>query len=87
METRLTRPTLAELWRVLLAELERLGVADAPAVARTLAVSALTGRPAGTLGVRVVRHDEDALLNGPGVRKGAGGQIHSRRRRRVLAAR
>jgi hypothetical protein len=50
---RITRPTLAELWRQLLATLEGLGVEDAPAVARSLAVSGLVSRAAGARGVRV----------------------------------
>jgi hypothetical protein len=55
---RITRPTLADLWRHLLATLECLGAEDAPALARSLAVSGLVGRPAVAHGVRVERSGE-----------------------------
>jgi hypothetical protein len=62
LETRRTRPTLDELWRLLLATLEGLGAGDAPALARSLAVAGLTGRPAESKGVRVERHGEVVLV-------------------------
>lgn len=66
MRTRITRPTLADLWRVLLADLERLGTgpAVAPGLARSLAVAGWTGRPAEllVLGVRVEWHGEDVIV-------------------------
>jgi hypothetical protein len=62
METRLTRPKLEQLWRVLLTTLEGLGTGDAPALARSLAIAALTGRPAEANGVRVERRGEDVLV-------------------------
>ena len=61
MMTCITRPTLADLWRAALARLESQGAADAPALARSLAVAALMGRPAEASGVRVER-DGDAVL-------------------------
>jgi hypothetical protein len=64
METHLTRPTLDELWRVLLATLEGLGTGDAPALARSLAIAALTGRLAEVGGVRVERRGEVVLITG-----------------------
>jgi hypothetical protein len=65
METRFTRPTLDELWRVLLATLEGLGVVAAPSLARSLAIAGLTGRPAEAMGVRVERRGEEVLVSGP----------------------
>jgi hypothetical protein len=62
METRLTRPKLEQLWRVLLTTLEGLGTGDAPALARSLAIAALTGRPAEAKGVRVERRGEEVLV-------------------------
>ena len=62
METRRTRPTLDELWRLLLMTLEGVGAGDAPALARSLAVAGLTGRPAESKGVRVERHGEEMLV-------------------------
>jgi hypothetical protein len=59
MRTRITRPTLAELWRVLLASLEGRGVEDAPGIARALAIAAFTGRPAEARGVRVEARGEE----------------------------
>jgi hypothetical protein len=64
METRLTRPKLEQLWRVLLTTLEGLGTGDAPALARSLAIAALTGRPAEAKGVRVERRGEEVLVIG-----------------------
>jgi hypothetical protein len=55
---RITRPTLAELWRHLQATLEGLGVEDAPALARSPAISGLLGRSSGAMGVRVERSGE-----------------------------
>src|SRR5262249_62112226 len=63
------------------------GVAAAPAVARALAIATLTGRPAETLGVRFVRRGDDVLSDAPGVRRGPGKQVPSRRRRPALGAR
>ena len=63
---RITRPTLADLWRHLLATLECLGAEDAPAMARSLAVSGLVGRPAGALGVRVERSGEVVTITSSG---------------------
>jgi hypothetical protein len=62
MRTRITRPTLPELWRVLLAFMEALGAEDAPALARSLAVAGLTGRPAEAMGVRVEPRGQDVLI-------------------------
>ena len=62
METRLTRPTLDQLWRVLLATLEDLGSGDAPCLARSLAIAGLTGRPAESKGVQVERRGEEVLV-------------------------
>ncbi len=67
MQTRrITRPTMADLWRHLLATLEGLGVEDAPALARSLAVSGLTGRPAEAMGVRVRRSGEVVIITSTG---------------------
>jgi hypothetical protein len=68
MSTRITHPTLAELWRVLLATLEDRGAEGAPALARKLAVSALTGRPAEAKGLRVERRGDALVVTdlGPG---------------------
>ena len=62
---RITRPTLANLWRQILATLEGLGASDAPALARSLAVSGLMGRPASALGVRVDRQGELYTITSP----------------------
>ncbi|WP_152054385.1 hypothetical protein [Tautonia marina] len=62
MQTRITRPTLAQLWRVLLTILECLEVEDAPGVARELAVAGLTGRPEQAHGVAVERRGEVVLV-------------------------
>jgi hypothetical protein len=62
LETHHTRPTLDELWRLLLTTLEGLGAGDAPALARSLAIAGLTGRPAESEGVRVERHGEVVLV-------------------------
>jgi hypothetical protein len=62
---RITRPTLADLWRLLLATLEQIGAEDAPALARSLAVSGLVGRPAVALGVRVERSGEVFTITSP----------------------
>ena len=62
---RITRPTLADLWRHLLATLEGLGAEDVPALARSLAVSGLVGRPAVALGVRVERSGEVFTITSP----------------------
>jgi len=71
MTIRIARPTLAEHWRTILARLERRGVADAPAVARSLAVAAFTGRAG--------RRGEDLAV--------AGGRKAAGRRDRALVAR
>ena len=63
---RITRPTLADLWRHLLATLECLGAEDAPALARSLAVSGFVGRPAGAMGVRVERSGEVVFITSTG---------------------
>jgi hypothetical protein len=47
------RPTLAELWRTLLTFLEDQGVEDAPARARSLAISAWMGWDSGLEARRV----------------------------------
>ena len=62
MQAEINRPTLAELWRVLLMILECLEAEDAPGVARTLAVAGLTGRPAQAHGVCVERKGEVVLV-------------------------
>jgi len=89
LETRRTRPTLDELWRLLLATLEGVGARDAPALARSLAVAGLTGRPAESRGVRVERHGEVVLVTvldpapdldpsgGPGSRQVTGRDLYS----------
>src|SRR3954447_8844177 len=67
MTTRkITRPTLADLWRHLLATLECLGAEDAPAMARSLAVSGLVGRPASAMGVRIRRSGEVVTITTDG---------------------
>jgi hypothetical protein len=90
---RITRPTLAVLWRHLLATLEGLGAEDAPALARSLAVSGLVGRPSGAMGVRVVRSGEVVTITSTessmegrttGNRHGVRGRT-ARRRSRVPA--
>jgi hypothetical protein len=63
MRTRITRPTLAELWRVLLALLEGPGSDDAPSLARSLAIAGLIGRPAAARGVRVERRGEEIVIS------------------------
>jgi hypothetical protein len=63
---RITRPTLADLWRHLLATLECLGVEDAPDMARSLAVSGLVGRQAEAKGVRVERSGEVVTISSTG---------------------
>src|SRR3954471_4269675 len=63
---RITRPTLADLWRHLLATLECLGAEDAPAMARSLAVSGLVGRPASAMGVRIRRSGEVVTITSVG---------------------
>jgi hypothetical protein len=66
MRTRvITRPTLANLWRQILAILESLGASDAPAVARSLAISGLMGRPASTSGVGVKREGDVYTITFP----------------------
>jgi hypothetical protein len=87
METRLTRPTLDQLWRVLLATLEDLGSGDAPAQARSLAIAGLTGRPAQSKGVQVERRGEEVLVTvtdpspiRPAGPQGGPGRAPSRRR-------
>jgi hypothetical protein len=96
MTTYLTRPTLAELWRVLLTLLESLGAEDAPGLARSLAVAGLIGRPAQALGVRVKRLGRGFLITSRGPVQspsprpcGKSSRSHARaaRRARVLAAR
>jgi hypothetical protein len=62
---RITRPTLAELWRHLQATLEGLGVEDAPALARSLAISGLVGQSSGAMGVRVERSGEVFTITSP----------------------
>ncbi|QDV35594.1 hypothetical protein [Tautonia plasticadhaerens] len=62
MRAEINKPTLAELWRVLSTILECLGVEDAPAVARGLAVAALMGRTAEAHGVCVERKGEVVLV-------------------------
>ena len=90
---RITRPTLADLWRHLMETLEGLGVEDAPALARSLAVSGLVGQPAVAMGVRVERSGEVYTITSPepsqirimpGRRLGVRGR-RSRRRARVPA--
>ena len=89
---RITRPTLADLWRHLLATLECLGADDAPAMARSLAVSGLVGRPATAMGVRVRRSGEVVTitsnrpsastgLRATAMRMGAGQAVAGRRSR------
>ena len=86
MTTRITRPTLAELWRVVLARLEREGIEDAPALARSMAVAALTGRVAEARGLRVKRRGADVAISlaegrlAPGDRRGLRGRKRSRMR-------
>jgi hypothetical protein len=96
METRLMRPKLDELWRVLLATLEGMGTGDAPALARSLAIAALTGRPAEAKGVRVERRGEDVLVIGrpepvtapirPAGQQEELGRVQSRRRGQALVS-
>ncbi len=90
---RIMRPTLADLWRHLQATLEGLGIEDAPALARALAVSGLTGRPAMALGVRVKRSGDVFTITSPKtlmirtsspIRHGVWGRT-ARRRTRVPA--
>jgi hypothetical protein len=90
---RITRPTLADLWRHLLATLEGLGAEDAPTLARSLAVSGLVGRHAMALGIRVERSGEVFTITSPeplmirtssGNRHGVRGRT-ARRRTRVPA--
>ncbi len=67
MSNRITRPTLAELWRILVACLENVvGAKEAPLVARSLAIAALQGRSARAFGVGVERRGEDVLVTCPG---------------------
>lgn len=63
---RFTRPTLADLWRDLLATLEGPGAEDAAALARSLAISGLVGRPAAAMGVRVRRSGEVVTIESDG---------------------
>jgi hypothetical protein len=66
MRTRvITRPTLANLWRQILAILESLGASDAPSLARSLAISGLMGRPDSTFGVHVERRGEVYTITSP----------------------
>jgi hypothetical protein len=88
MRTRYTRPTLADLWRVLLADLEALGADHAPETARFLAVTALTGRTAEAFGVRIEGSGGHVVITVPEapmspVREG--GARHVRPLRRVPA--
>jgi hypothetical protein len=63
MRTRIKCPSLAELWRILLARLEDLvGTAEAPALARSLAIAAWTGLPAHARGVSIERSGEDVVV-------------------------
>jgi hypothetical protein len=87
MRTRITRPTLSELWRVLLTTLEDLGAEEASVLARSLAIAVLTGRPAGASGVRVERQGADMIVTAPDrsrtpSRPGARHGARPRRRRR-----
>ena len=67
MSTRITRPTLAELWRVLATCLEKVAEAnEAPALARSLAIAGLLGRPARALGVGVEKRGDDYVVTCPG---------------------
>jgi hypothetical protein len=93
---RITRPTLANLWRQLLAILEGLGASDAPALARSMAVSGLMGRSASTLGVRLDRQGDVYTITTPEPdpifldrrpRDGFRRRSSARRRVRVLAGR
>jgi hypothetical protein len=66
MRTRIIRPTLAELWRVLLAPLEAVARdADPPSLARSMAVAGLIGRPALAFGVGIERRGTDFVLITP----------------------
>ena len=95
MRAEINSPTLAELWRVLSTILERLGVEDAPAVARRLSVAALMGRTAEAYGVRVERRGEIVLVVAavpaeaagvPGMARCDRACLEARTRRRVLVA-
>jgi hypothetical protein len=66
MSTWITHPTLAELWRILAARLERVvGPRDAPALARSLAIAGFTGQTARAFGVGVERRGDVVLVTGP----------------------
>jgi len=95
MTTLIKHPTLAELWRILLARLESVGAQDAPALARSLAISALIGRPAEALGVRIKRRGQEILITSPvpdeaflcpAVQRMGKDRNRSRRRGRTLVA-
>jgi hypothetical protein len=58
MNRQTTRPMLADLWRVLLAQLEDQGSRDAPAHARRLAINAWIGWDAETEG----QQDDHVLI-------------------------
>ena len=62
---KLKRPTLADLWRHLLEILEGLGAENAPALARSLAISGLMGQPAVAFAVRVERSGEVFTITSP----------------------
>ena len=57
--TRTLRPTLADLWRTSLDRLERQGVVDPPAEARTQAIAALTHRSARLAEARFLGEPDD----------------------------
>lgn len=63
MRTRITRPSLAGLWRVLLALLENVGAENASELARSLAVAGFTGRTAEASGVRIERRGHDVHIH------------------------
>ncbi len=64
MLIRISRPSLAALWRSLLPIFEAREVADAPAAARRVAIAAWTGRVAEAGGVTVERRGRDVVIRG-----------------------
>jgi hypothetical protein len=95
MTSRITRPTLANLWRVLLTLLENQGAEDAPGLARSLAIAALSGRSAEAWSVRVEPRcgyvlinapDPDGVSDFPDAREDVAACVQAPGRRRALTA-
>ena len=71
--TRVTRTTLADLWRSSLSRLEVQGVIDAPSAARSQAIAALIGRAPD----ETARRDEPADRDGACAGLGCGNRQES----------